>query len=216
MEELFIPIIIIPFGIIAAINPPRNKTLEDFKIRINPFTPLPLYLILCSIILLIQIFSVSITGLTYFGITLYLFWMKTFNFKDTYFKIVLIVIQSANSITLTATYLATCAFLKTPESIKVYEFVGINSLNEFSSDLYSRGHFICEILLSLICAYLNRLVIYQSFNQIYVDIYNPKIEDLHQFQQDIQIDEKELSSRVRIKNNIAAIEARKPSRGSLK
>jgi hypothetical protein len=36
----------------------------------------------------------------------------------------------------------------------------------------SRGHIICEFLLSITCAYLNRLFIYQKFNVIYMKIAN--------------------------------------------
>ena len=183
LEEVFLPIIIIPFSIFAAFQPKQTLTLYDFKSKIKAFTPLPLYLILWVLILLIQIFSVSITGLVYFCIALYLFWMKSFNFKDVYFRVLLVVLQVLTTITIFSTYLITCTYLNTSQLANTYEFIGIDSLNLFMASTTERGHFICEVLLSLLCAYLNRLFIYQSFNTIYNDIYNPHIEDIHKFQQ---------------------------------
>jgi hypothetical protein len=187
---VFVPVIIIPFGVFAAFSPAEELTLQAFKKKIKPFTPLPLYLVLCSFLLLIQIFSVSVMGLIYFAIMLYLFWMKGFNFKDNSFKFLLIVIQVMTTLTIFLSFLATCPLLDSPEAISNYEFFGINSLNQFTTDLPSRGHFICEVLLSLMCACLNRLCIYQKFNSIFNSIYNPNIQDLHKFQEEIKRDEK--------------------------
>ena len=113
LEEVFLPVIIIPFSIFAAFQPKQTLTLHDFKSKIKAFTPLPLYLILWVLILLIQIFSVSITGLVYFCIALYLFWMKSFNFKDVYFRVLLVALQVLTTITIFSTYLITCAYLNT-------------------------------------------------------------------------------------------------------
>jgi hypothetical protein len=150
----------IPFSIAAAFTPIEAVTLLSFKHKLSQLAPLPLYLILCLLIVLIQIFSVSITGLIYFFITLYFFWMKSFNFKDVFFKAMLILVQVMTTITISLTFLTTAPFLVTPTSLDAYQFIGINSLNDFSTSAFSRGHFICEVLLSLMCAWLNRLFIY--------------------------------------------------------
>lgn len=43
---------------------------------------------------------------------------------------------------------------------------GINSINQFANDPNNQGHIICEGLLMLLIAYLNRLFIYQEFNSL--------------------------------------------------
>lgn len=135
--------ILIPFGIGAALTTPSTLSLASFKVKISQYAPLPLYLLLCLLIVLIQIFSVSITSLLYFFITVYIFWMKSFNFRDTYFKAMLILVQITTTITISLTFLTTCPSLASASEQEVYEFIGINSLNDFSSSAFDRGHFIC-------------------------------------------------------------------------
>lgn len=119
-QFVFVPIIITPFAVIAAFSHQSTKTLLDFKKKINNFLPLPLYLILTCLIILIQIFSVSIAGLIYFFLTLYLFWMKSFNFKDIFFKILLIFVQVQTTVILVLTYLVTSEFLQTNDSLQLF------------------------------------------------------------------------------------------------
>jgi hypothetical protein len=120
------------------------------------------------LILLIQIFSVSLAGLVYFALIIYLFAMKEFNFKDGLFRAMLIFIQVFTTLMIMLSYLVNADYLQSQSSLQVFQFVGINSLNTFMTSPRDRGHFICEILLSLMCAYLNHLFIYQQFNSIYV------------------------------------------------
>ncbi len=176
LVSVFVPMIIIPFSLFAAFTPPSVLTLLDFKKKLNPFLPLPLYLIQCLLILLIQIFSVSLMGLLYFFIMIYLFWMKSFSFTDRYFKPMLILVQFTTTLTIVLTFLTNCPLLITPSLIDIYQAIGINSLNDFSSSPFSQGHFICEILLCLMTAILNRLFIYQSLNSIYLLQYTPSID----------------------------------------
>jgi hypothetical protein len=176
LVAVFVPVLILPFSILAALTPPETLTLLAFQKKLNQFLPLPLYLILCLLILLIQIFSVSITGLLYFLITIYLFWMKSFNFRDRYFRALLILIQVMTTLTIFLTFLTTCSFLDSPSALDTYQFIGINSLNDFSTSITSRGHFICEILLSLMTACLNRLFIYQGLNSAYQLLYAPNVD----------------------------------------
>lgn len=112
----------------------------------------------------------------YFFIMIYLFWMKSFSFKDAYFKPMLILVQVTTTLTICLTFITTCPLLLTPSLMKIYRFIGINSLNDFSNDHLSQGHFICEILLSLMTALLNRLFIYQTLNSIYLLQYSPTID----------------------------------------
>jgi len=81
--------------------------LLNFKKKLNKFIPLPLYLSLGILILLIQIFSVSIAGLIYFCLIIYLFAMKTFNFKDNYFRCLLIFVQVLTTIMIILSFMAT-------------------------------------------------------------------------------------------------------------
>jgi hypothetical protein len=176
LVTVFVPMIIIPFSFLAAFTPPSALTLLDFKKKLNPFLPLPLYLILCLLILLIQIFSVSLMGLLYFFIMLYLFWMKSFSFSDRYFRPMLILVQFTTTLTIFLTFLTTSPLLLTPSLTNVYQAIGINSLNDFPNSPLSQGHFICEILLCLMTALLNRLFIYQTLNSIYLLQYSPTID----------------------------------------
>lgn len=114
-------------------------------------------------------------GILYFLIMIYLFWMRSFSFKDIYFKPMLILIQVTTTITICLTFFTTCPLLATPSLIDIYQFIGINSLNDFSNDPRAQGHFICEILLSLMTALLNRLFIYQTLNSLYLQC-SPNID----------------------------------------
>lgn len=76
----------------------------------------------------------------------------------------LVIVQSLTAVMLVLSYLATISYLQTPETYKYFEFFGINSINDFSISTTARGHIICEAILSLLTAYLNRLFIYQTFN----------------------------------------------------
>lgn len=67
-----------------------------------------------ALIILIQIFSVSLAGLLYFGLAIYLFWMKNFNFHDVEFKVLLIIVQTLTTIMVFFSYLTTIAYLLTP------------------------------------------------------------------------------------------------------
>jgi len=127
---------------------------------------LPLYLSLTALVLLVQIFSTSIAGLLYFALAIYIYFMKSFNFKDTQFKILLIAVQVLSSIMITLNYLTTCDYLQTSSGLEFFAFFGINSIVDFTNSPFSRGHIICEVLLGLLTAYLNRLFIYESFNAL--------------------------------------------------
>jgi hypothetical protein len=85
----------------------KSKLLKEYKTKLNSFVALPLYLMLGSLILLNQIFSVSLAGLIYFGLAIYLFWMKSFNFRDIQFRVLLIAVQVLTSLMLALSYLAT-------------------------------------------------------------------------------------------------------------
>lgn len=116
--------------------------------------------------MLIQVFSISITGLIYFSLAIYLYWMKGFNFKDTQFKILLGMVQILTTFIFTLNYLVMIDELQTEESLKLFSFFGIDSILHFDTDDYSRGHIICEGMLAFLTAYLNRLFIYQFFNSL--------------------------------------------------
>lgn len=47
-----------------------------------------------------------------------------------------------------------------------FAFFGIDSIVNFINSAFNRGHIICEVLLGLLTAYLNRLFIYESFNAL--------------------------------------------------
>lgn len=115
-------------------------------------------------------------GMLYFFIMIYLFWMKSFSFRDIYFKPMLILVQVTTTLTICLTFLTTCPLLVSPSLTDIYQFIGINSLNDFPNDPLAQGHFICEILLSLMTALLNRLFIYQTLNSVYLLQYSPNID----------------------------------------
>jgi hypothetical protein len=139
--------------------------------------------------ILIQIFSVSITGLIYFFSMIYLFWLKGFNFKDKSFKVLLIAVQTINLTTISFTLFATCTYLDSSKDLQFYYLFGIDSLLHFGIDASETGHFISEIILLLFCSYLNRLFIYQSMNTIYNELYNSlHIDNIKKFKEEILIE----------------------------
>lgn len=60
-----------------------------------------------SLVLLNQIFSISVLGLIYFFVALFQFWLKKFNFKDIELKVLLYVLQTITILAIALNYLAT-------------------------------------------------------------------------------------------------------------
>jgi hypothetical protein len=104
---------------------------------------LPLYLSLTALVLLVQVFSTSIAGLIYFGLAIYIYFMKSFNFKDQQFKLLLFTVQTLSTVMITLNYLATIAYLQTPSGVEYFAFFGINSIIQFTDSAFNRGHIIC-------------------------------------------------------------------------
>jgi hypothetical protein len=115
---------------------------------------------LTILVLLIQIFSISIAGLIYFAVAVYIYWMRSFNFKDWQFKALLVVVQIISTVMITLNYLTTVDYLQQGGKQEDFVFFGVNSIVDFGQSAFSRGHIICEVLLGLLTAYLNRLFIY--------------------------------------------------------
>lgn len=119
-----------------------------------------------SLVLLNQIFSISVLGLIYFFVALFQFWLKKFNFKDIELKVLLYVLQTITILAIALNYLATIDYFNSEQTNQYFSMFGINSINQFASDPNNQGHIICEGLLMLLIAYLNRLFIYQEFNSL--------------------------------------------------
>jgi len=115
---VFLPMLLIPFACGAFLIEPRERKLRNFRQKINSFLPLPLYLCLGILILLIQIFSVSIAGLVYFALIIYLFAMKNFNFQDAYFQFMLIFIQVFTTVMIILSYLVHASYLQDENSLQ--------------------------------------------------------------------------------------------------
>lgn len=90
---------------------------------------LPLYLMLGALMILNQIFTVSVVGLIYFILALYLFWLKNFNFKDIEGKILLYIIQVVTAVVILLNYMATISYFQTDESNKMFAMFGLNSIS---------------------------------------------------------------------------------------
>ena len=104
---VFLPLVLIPFAVGPLLIKTKRKMLKEYSKKINPFIILPLYLSLTILVLLVQIFSTSIAGLLYFGLAVYIYFMKSFNFKDKQFKALLITIQVLSTLMITLNYIVT-------------------------------------------------------------------------------------------------------------
>ena len=97
---------------------PKSKLLKEYGHKINPYISLPLYLTLTALIIMVQLFSISIAGLFYFFIALYIYWIKKFNFEDIHLRIVLIAVQVISSIVILLNYFVTINFVQTTSSMQ--------------------------------------------------------------------------------------------------
>ena len=171
---VLLPLVAVPFIAGGIWIRPVTRPLRSYSERINPLGALPLYLALTSLVVLVQIFSVSVTGLAYLCLMVYLLAMHSFNFRDGYFRALLVMLQCSSAAVITASVLVTSPYLQNSTLLGTYRMVGINSINDFVTDAYSRGHIICQGLLALLTAYLNYLAIYQRANSAFLARFPPQ------------------------------------------
>lgn len=125
---VFIPLVLFPFAVGTLFLKEKPKMLKDYGKKINPYIALPLYLMLGALIILNQIFSVSVAGLVYFFLAIYLFWMRSYNFKDPQFKVLLYLVQIMASIMITANCLATITIFQSSNAVSMFKLFGIYSI----------------------------------------------------------------------------------------
>jgi hypothetical protein len=70
---LYLPAIIIPFAGLSLLIKKKDKKIIEFKKKINKALIIPIYFVLGTLILLIEIFSISIAGLIFFAMIIFLF-----------------------------------------------------------------------------------------------------------------------------------------------
>lgn len=127
--QVFLPLLLLPFATFALFLNEKPKLLKDYSKKLSPNIALPLYLMLGTLMILNQIFTVSVVGLIYFILALYLFWLKSFNFKDIEAKILLYIIQVVTFVVILFNFMATIDYFQTEESQKMFAMFGLNSIS---------------------------------------------------------------------------------------
>lgn len=108
----FLPLLLLPFSVGAILVKSKSRPISEFKSRFNHLLVIPIFLALGILIVLIQIFSISMIGLAFFLIALSLFFQRKIDFNSISSWVVVIIILVASSGAIIANFICTTSLLR--------------------------------------------------------------------------------------------------------
>lgn len=114
------------------------------------------------LILLIEIFSISIAGFLFFICILVLFVQRKIDFSSFFSWIFVLLVQILCLLFIVANFLVTTSLLQFEGQFQIFGFYGIDSLNNFMTSPTSRGYIICLIILFIVSCLIQRIFVYNA------------------------------------------------------
>lgn len=109
---MFVPLIQIPFIAGSIIIRTQTRELSHFKNQINKLITVPIFLAMGILVLLIEIFSISIAGFLFFICILVLFVQRKIDFSSFFSWIFVLLVQILCLLFIVANFLATTDLLQ--------------------------------------------------------------------------------------------------------
>lgn len=162
---MFLPLFMLPFSAISIMIRTRSRDINEFKHQVNKLVTTPIFLSMGILILLIEIFSISISGFLFFINIMVLFVQRKIDFSSFVSWFNVLVVQIVCLLFFTANFLATSSLILSFEQNDIYRFYGIDGLNNFLIYATSRGYVICLLILFFVCCFIQRIF---NYNRIWL------------------------------------------------
>lgn len=133
---------------------------------------IPIFLAMGVLIILIQIFSISIAGLVFFCCMMVLFVQRKLDFSKFFSWILVMLVQITCIVYITANFLACTSYVSQFQTGNYFRFIGIDAINNFLLYATSRGYIICLILLFILSSFIQRIFMYHAIWNIAVKVLN--------------------------------------------
>jgi hypothetical protein len=151
--------LLLPFSFLSACVRTKSRSLEHFADEINKYVGYTVFIVMGCLILLIQIFSISIAGLVFFICMLALFIQRFINFQSVISWLIVLFVQVISLFLILANFITSSSLLASYQQKEIFRFCGINALNNFTKYNTERGYFISLILLFCVTCVLQRIFI---------------------------------------------------------
>lgn len=159
---MFLPLVLLPFIGGSLIIRTKSRDLPHFRHQINKLITIPIFLFMGILILMMEIFSISIAGFLFFICMMVLFVQRKIDFDSFLSWLLVLIVQVLCLIFLAANFLATTSLVGGYQNSDLFQFYGINGLNNFMSSATSRGYIICLIILFIISCLIQRIFAYNK------------------------------------------------------
>lgn len=114
------------------------------------------------LVLLIEIFSISIAGFLFFISMMVLFVQRKIDFGNFLSWLLVLIVQVLCLLFLAANFLAYTSLVGGYQNIDMFQFYGINGLNNFMASATARGYIICLIILFIVSCLIQRIFVYNK------------------------------------------------------
>jgi lysylphosphatidylglycerol synthetase-like protein (DUF2156 family) len=146
---MFLPLLLLPFNVGCLLIKTKTRKITEFRKKINKGFTIPIFLVLGALLLLLQIFTISVAGIFYFICLFLLIIHRKLTFTSITVHILVTVIIVVSILLIVGNYVTTSTLLKQYQESAEFQLYGINSLNDFMNSDVARGYFICLLILFL-------------------------------------------------------------------
>lgn len=160
--NVFLPLLLLPFAVGSALIKTKSRDMSHFKHQVNSLIKIPIFLALGLLILLVEIFSISVAGLLFFVCIFILFIQRRIDFSSFLSWLLVLIVQILCLIFIIGNFIAATNLVSQYSLKGEFRFFGINGLNDFLKFETSRGYFICLILLFIVSCFVQRIFAYNK------------------------------------------------------
>lgn len=119
-------------------------------------------MVLGILILLIEIFTLSLAGFLFFLCMLALFVQRKIDFNNIFSRLLVVSVQLISFTFIIANFLATTSLLQLSAVSGKFRMYGINALSDFLISDVARGYIICLILVFIVGCTVQRIFVYSN------------------------------------------------------
>lgn len=159
---MFLPLLLLPFIGGSLIIRTKSRELNHFKHQVNKLVTIPIFLCMGILVLLIEIFSISMAGFSFFICMMILFVQRKIDFGNFLSWLLVVIVQVLCLVFLATNFLATTNLIASYQNTDMFQFYGINGLNNFMASPTARGYIICLILLFIVSCLVQRIFVYNK------------------------------------------------------